>query len=295
MAEDVRIAVLMTCHNRRALTLACLEALRDEPLFVPGNLFLVDDGSSDGTGEAVAAAWPAANVIQGDGTLFWNGGMRLAWDMALAAPTEFSHYFWLNDDVTLLPRALSAMLADAQAVQPADGALVVAGGMADPDTGEQYYGGQVALDPARPLRMTIVAATGAPVKVLTMSGNAVLVSAPAARRLGNLDPQFEHIFGDLDYGLRATAAGIPVYQAGAIAGLCARQGLEGSTNDPALSRWARLRVAFARFQKIHARDWRRFARRHSGLGPLSWVYGLSPFVRAVLDRPKPILVAESRT
>ena len=128
-----------------------------------------------------------------------------------------------------------------------------------------------------------------------MSGNAVLVSAAAARRLGNLDPQFEHIFGDLDYGLRATAAGIPVYQAGEVAGDCAGHTAQGSAHDPRLSRWSRLRVAFVGSRKVHARDWRRFARRYSGLGPLYWVYSLSPFLRAVLDKPKPVLVAESRT
>src|SRR5688500_4668302 len=113
MQQRAQIAVLMTCHNRKALTLACLEMLRRQPLFAAENLFLVDDGSSDGTGDAVRQAFPTANVVQGDGSLFWNGGMRLAWDRAKAAGRDFDFYLWLNDDVKLSPDALDMLVADA--------------------------------------------------------------------------------------------------------------------------------------------------------------------------------------
>lgn len=53
------IAVLMTCHNRRALTVRCLESLAAQPGFTASALFLVDDGSSDGTGDAVGRGCPA--------------------------------------------------------------------------------------------------------------------------------------------------------------------------------------------------------------------------------------------
>ncbi len=47
------------------------------------SVYLVDDGSSDGTGDAVRQAYPSVSVIRGDGTLFWNRGMRKAWEDAL--------------------------------------------------------------------------------------------------------------------------------------------------------------------------------------------------------------------
>jgi glycosyltransferase involved in cell wall biosynthesis len=50
-----RVAAAMAVYNRRELTLACLRSLRAQQ--VPGvalDLFVLDDASSDGTGEAIA-------------------------------------------------------------------------------------------------------------------------------------------------------------------------------------------------------------------------------------------------
>jgi GT2 family glycosyltransferase len=269
----------MTCHNRRELTLRCLKSLAEQPCFRPENLFLVDDGSSDGTGDAVTAMLPAAHVIEGNGHLFWNGGMRLAWEAALAAPAEFTHYQWLNDDVVLHSGALSALLTDASAVMPADGAVILVGATVDPDSGELTYGGQRASKRSRPLRLKVVAPTGTPEPVQTVSGNVVLVSAAAARRLGNLDPMFEHIYGDLDYGFRAGAAGIPIYQASVVVGTCSGPSPITDTRGTPQGRWGRIRAKLRADKTVHGRDWRRFLRRHSGLGPLWWLYTLSPYVR----------------
>ena len=260
----------------------CLAALADQPPFQAEDLFLVDDGSSDGTGEAVGAMLPAAHVIRGSGDLFWNGGMRLAWDAALAAPADYTHFLWLNDDVVLFPGALAALLEDAAEVTPDDGAVIVAGATADPDTGKPTYGGQRAARRSRPLRLRVVAPVGAPDPVQTVSGNVVLVSAEAERRLGNLDPTFEHIYGDLDYGFRAGAAGIPIFQASALAGTCSGPSPVSGAHDPQLGRWSRIRARLSAETKVHGRDWRRFLRRHSGLGPLWWLYSVSPYVRLLL-------------
>ena len=105
-----KLAVLMTCHNRREKTLRCLTSLfscRPEA-GLELSVYLVDDGSSDGTGDAVRQAYPSVSVIRGDGTLFWNRGMRKAWEDALKKNADF--YLWLNDDTVLYPSALVHLL-----------------------------------------------------------------------------------------------------------------------------------------------------------------------------------------
>ena len=286
MAGPAQIAVLMTCHNRRTLTLACLETLRSQPLFAPENLFLVDDGSSDGTGEAVRAALPGANVIAGDGSLFWNGGMRLAWDSAKAADRRFDFYLWLNDDVALAPGTLEMLVTDADATVPRGAPVIVSAAARDPASGGITYGAQRRPDPARPLRMMLLAPEGRPIPAETVSGNIVLVSAAAEEWLGNLSPEFEHIFGDLDYGLRATARGIPVMLASRVGGTCAANDDAGSSLDESMGVAARLRRRWHEAGKVHGRDWRRFVKRHGGGGLAPLKHRIGPYLRILLGRPQ---------
>ena len=73
---------------------------------LPDNLeidvFLVDDGSTDGTYEAIKSMFSDVNLIKGSGNLFWAGGMRLAWETALKNH-DFNYFLLLNDDVILFP------------------------------------------------------------------------------------------------------------------------------------------------------------------------------------------------
>lgn len=284
MSLAPRVAVLMTCHNRCALTVRCLESLRAQTGDLAIALFVVDDGSSDGTAAAVRAAWPDAHIISGDGSLFWNGGMRLAWASAAAAG-PFEHYLWLNDDVVLEPGALGRLVGEAAAQAAADGAVIVAGSTRRPGTDEPSYGGQRRANPRRPLRLTVAQPGTAPVAVDSISGNIVLVSAAAFARLGNLSPAFVHIFGDLDYGLRARAAGIPVYAGSGLFGECEGPDMGGTSLDLRLGRRQRLRLRWREEHKVHGRDWRTFVALHANAGPPRIVYALTPWWR-ILCTPR---------
>ena len=79
----MKIAILMTCHNRRETTLRCLRGLPSDV-----EVYLVDDGSTDGTDEAVKATFPKVNVIRGTGNLYWAKGMELAWKTCLQHEVE---------------------------------------------------------------------------------------------------------------------------------------------------------------------------------------------------------------
>ena len=75
----------MTVHNRRETTLKCLRHLKNM-IYDRGKLnldvFMTDDGCSDGTVEAVNRDFPDVTVIHGNGELFWNRGMYAAWQKA---------------------------------------------------------------------------------------------------------------------------------------------------------------------------------------------------------------------
>ena len=74
----MKIAVLIASHNRRDATLGCMSRLLPQ-LGEDARVYLVDDGSHDGTAAAVAGLKDKRiNVINGDGSLFWAKGMRKA-------------------------------------------------------------------------------------------------------------------------------------------------------------------------------------------------------------------------
>ena len=121
----MNIAVLLTCFNRKEKTCMCLQSMyADLDIYNKANtgpkisieIFLVDDGCTDGTAEAVRAqcAERSVHIIQGNGSLFWAGGMRLAWNEAYKRHTEWDFYLLLNDDTKLLPGAFQELISTHQ-------------------------------------------------------------------------------------------------------------------------------------------------------------------------------------
>lgn len=78
----IKTAGLLTVYNRCAVTLKGLSSLY-KAIENLGNgytfdVYMTDDGCTDGTNEAVHEKFPNIHIIQGDGSLFWSGGMRKA-------------------------------------------------------------------------------------------------------------------------------------------------------------------------------------------------------------------------
>ena len=87
-----RIAALLTVHNRKDKTLACLGDLYKQhlPEGVVMEVYLTDDGCTDGTRESVKEKFPQVVIVNGDGSLFWNRGMIAAWKEA--AKCDYDYY-----------------------------------------------------------------------------------------------------------------------------------------------------------------------------------------------------------
>jgi GT2 family glycosyltransferase len=270
------VCALLTCFNRRDKTLACLRALaasRDVEQVVL-RAVLVDDGSTDGTAQAVREAFPWVEVVRGDGSLFWCRGMHRAFETA--QHTGFDHYLWLNDDTMLLPDALARLLACEVLLrqQRADAPVIVIGSTIDPVSGAHTYGGERHPSRLGPFRVERVAPALEAQRCDTLTGNIVLIPANAAQRVGNLDPIFEHAMGDTDYGLRARALGIELWAAPQVHGTCAHNPVAGTYLDeslPLATRWQRM----LHRKGLPWRSWLTFTRRHMGLlWPLffAWPY-----------------------
>lgn len=276
----VEIAVLITCHNRKDFTLACLDALASSllPAGLRCTVFLVDDGSTDGTSEAIMARHPSTRIFKGDGTLFWNQGMRMAWSEASKLGADF--YLWLNDDTILYEDALARLIQTHDEVQQVSGkGAIVVGTTCTPGCKTRSYGGVRRRSWFRPITLDPVQPEGVPVRCDTFEGNVVLVPASVASLIGNLDPEFVHAGGDTDYGFRASREGCVNWVMPGFAGTCSRNPSQNTFADPSLSLGRRLKT-MANTKGLPLRAWYVITRRHTG--PLWIVYWLWPYVRVIV-------------
>lgn len=254
---SMKIAVLLTCHNRKTKTLTCLTALFSAkiPEGVHLDVFLVDDGSTDGTSEAVKTTFQSVTVIQGNGNLFWNRGMHLAWKTA-AETDRFDYFLWLNDDTMLYPIALQELLSCAKGMQ---NKAVVCSSICSEITGEFTYGG-------RSEDGKEIVPNGSIQKCHHINGNCVLVSNEIYSKVGQLDPIFPHAIGDFEYGLRVLKHGFDLVVTTRYVGTCEK--------NPTMPKWCyshvplrqRLKVLYSPLGNSHPYYFFIYEKRHYGLG-----------------------------
>lgn len=93
----IHVEIVTPVYNRRDLTLQCLKSIsriNGENLRV--HTVIVDDGSSDGTSEAIAAQFPEVEIVKGDGSLFFTEGTNVGVRAALKHNPDY--VLMINDD-----------------------------------------------------------------------------------------------------------------------------------------------------------------------------------------------------
>ncbi|SDP36468.1 Glycosyltransferase, GT2 family [Microbacterium testaceum StLB037] len=252
--RTLSVHAILACHNRRPLTVESLRALVQaaSDAEVSLSVTVYDDGSTDGTAEAVREMLPAATIIRGDGTAFWAKSMAVA-ESAILERVDVSQHdliVWLNDDVVLDSGALSTSLR-IHAERPR---AVLVGAMRDPGSCEMTYSGMTRAG-RHPLRYQAVVSRDVVVDVDTFNGNFVVVSVAVAREIGGIDGEYSHALADIDYGLRCRKRGIDVLLMPGTLGTCPRNesprglsiitewkrfvGPKGGGNPASLSRYLR--------------------------------------------------------
>jgi GT2 family glycosyltransferase len=275
------LAVLVTAHNRVSLTLRALAGVEDQDVDAEVAVWLVDDGSTDGTGDAVRQQHPHVHVIPGSGALYWVGGMALARQRARMASRP-THLVWLNDDVELDHHAFAELLAtECQLVAAGRLESIVVGAVTDPVSGEATYGGLRRASRLRPMRFGRVPTTGVPEPCDTMNGNVVLVPTAVDDAVGAFDTGLVHAMADIDIGLTARAAGFEVWQAAEPVGTCA-----AGITSPAETSRARAQQMLAP-KGLPPSAWWRLTRRHAG--PLWPLWFVSPYLRFAGNELRSIL------
>jgi GT2 family glycosyltransferase len=280
-----RIAAIITCYNRKQKTLDSLKALFDQNLPEDTSLsvYLVDDNSTDGTSEAIAQHYPQVTILNGDGSLFWNGGMRMAF--AAAMLHNYDYYLWLNDDTTLYSGAILKLWQTSQhLIEQGQTQSIVIGSTQDPETGELTYGGLIKNSWWHPFATALVVPGKDPKPCDLMNGNCVLIPKSVVSLVGNLDSSFGHYLGDYDYGLRARKHSCTLWITPGYIGTCAGNLSSQKVSDHSLNQKLEQMeqpkgLAAGDAILYSFQEWRVYSKRHAGL---LWVfYWLLPYRRLV--------------
>lgn len=278
----MQIAVLLTCFNRREKTLAFLRSLTK--LQMPDgtclDIWLNDDGSTDGTGAAVQK-WFGDNsplftfhlhLLRGSGHDYWCGGMRRAWEAA-AQHGRYDYFLWANDDVEWYPDALVELLSAANNPDCAPVGLVC-GCFCDPSTGAFTYGGRT--------EKRLLPPSGAPQTCRYVHGNTVLIPWSTYEKIGIFDRRWRHGFGDTDYGLCCIERGLTCWTTSKYIGTCEQHAIKApwfSSAVPLSRRWQAM-------WKPVGGDYRNFVRFRRKHYPLRWpIDAVKFFVQVLFPRP----------
>jgi GT2 family glycosyltransferase len=218
----MKIAVLLTCFNRREKTIKSLQYLfkayenvREQATL---KIYLTDDGSTDGTSEAVLKEYPDIKVLYGNGNLYWAGGMRNSWQEALRG--DYDTYLLLNDD-TFVSSDMFLQLLEAHSYSLDYNKMggIYLGSTKDSNTGTLSYGG-AKLTNKFLFKYQFVEPNGNFQFCELGNANIMMVSKDVVSKIGILSEGYVHGVADYDYTLKAIAKNISVLISKDYCGTC---------------------------------------------------------------------------
>ncbi len=204
LADEPRVSIVIPVHNQIAVTMRCLAAIAYAPTRVPFEILVVDDGSSDGTADALASDAPGVRLIRHD---FSRGFNQACCSGAAAARGSFVVLLnndtepcaaWLEELLDPFERWPDTGLVGAQLLLP-DGTLQEAGGIVWGNGDPWNYGrGGNPHDP----RVAYAR------QVDYVSGAALAIPLALWNRIGGFSPEFSPAyFEDTDLAFKVRQAG----------------------------------------------------------------------------------------
>ncbi|MFO7962587.1 MAG: glycosyltransferase family 2 protein [Desulfobacterales bacterium] len=207
--ERERIAVIVLTYNQRDLTLKCIESLLAATR-LPFHTVVWDNGSHDGTSDALQKMYPQVLVHHHDTNLGVASGRNAAADLAMKT-FDATHLLFLDNDMVVAPGFVDALFRPFRENGRVGQTQAKLRYMHDPERLNDGGGARISylLWRITPVGVGEVdRGQHDTVKKCTACGGAMMVRADIFRALDGFDPKFGP-FGpeDLDFSLRLQKAG----------------------------------------------------------------------------------------
>ena len=202
------VAAVVLSWNKRAKTLACLRSLV-EATYPSLDLICVDNGSVDGSADAIAEVHPDVTLVRLERNTGFAGGMNIGIRAALAAGA--AHVVTLNDDMTVDQGFVEPLVA-ALAEDGAAGAACSQILFASPPDRVWYAGARWSPRRGYHGRHTRygeppLGADSPPYVTDRACGGAMLAPADAWQSVGLFDEELFAYAEDVDWSLRLRSKG----------------------------------------------------------------------------------------
>lgn len=203
----IHVEVIAPVHNRRDITLQCLQSLsRIDCTGLKVHIIIVDDGSTDGTDEAIRKRFPDVEIVKGDGNLWYTAGTNRGIEAALEKCPDY--VLAINDDSVFDEKFLVHLVNCAEAnPRSVVGPLLLL--WDQPHKVFQVapkwsvaYGGWQHLN-----KQTVWTMPREAWDVEAIVGNCVLFPVGAIKQAGLMDAQTFPHYGDTDYTVRMRKIG----------------------------------------------------------------------------------------
>ena len=207
--QKLSIAIVITTHNELDYLKKCLDSVFAST-YDNYTIYLVDDGSQDGTSEYVKKNFPSIRILKGDGSLWWGGAVNKALKVILRE--KCTHICLLNSDNVIAPQTIEWLVQDAIknpgcviAAKVYDihnpNILIHAGACVDWKRGAMYFYGEGEEDRGQWDGMHCVNYIG---------GMGVFFPREIIEDIGFLDAKNFPMGGDREYSMRVVTSGYKI-------------------------------------------------------------------------------------